>query len=155
MVGVILVATGAGLLARRFLPFGWEQALLLALGLAFGILGIVRRGYGSLVVGMVLLSIGAGLILGDRHALGVARVHWMMLCLGLAFVAVYLIALMLQMKKHWWPLVPAAVLLLLGGNDTLWRMHYLPESLVHVIQAWWPVVLVVFGVALLVRAYRK
>jgi hypothetical protein len=153
--GVILVAVGFGLLARRFLPFGWEQALLLALGLAFGLLGILRRSYGSLVAGMVLLGVGAGLVLGDRQALGLAKVHWLMLCLGLGFACIYLFGLLLQMRKHWWPLVPAAVLLVFGGGDSLWRLQILPPSMLEAVRVWWPVILVVFGGYLLLRAFRK
>jgi hypothetical protein len=153
--GSILIAVGSALLVRRYLPFGLEQALLLALGTAFCILGIVRRGYGSLIAGMMLLGVSAGLILGERHALGLDKVHWLMLCLGAGFVAIYLLGLILGLGKRWWPLVPAVLLLGIGGGDRVWRLQFLPESIVHVVEAWWPVVLVIFGVGLLVRAFKK
>lgn len=155
VMGVILVAAGCGLLARRFLPFGWEQALLLALGLAFTVLGILRRAYGSLVAGMVLLGLGVGLVLGERGALGLAKVHWLLICLGLGFVGLYLFGVLLAMRKHWWPLVPGMILLALGGGDWVMRLDLLPVGLVRVVQVWWPLILVVAGLLLLIRAFRR
>jgi hypothetical protein len=155
VLGVILIAAGVGLLARHVLPFGWEQALLLALGLGFAVLGVLRRSYGSLVGGMVLLGVGVGLVLADRRVLGLDRAHWLLICLGLGFVGIYLFGLLLAMRKHWWPLVPGLALLAFGAGDSLSRLQLLPPEVMDKVYAWWPALLVIAGVVLLVRAFRK
>jgi hypothetical protein len=154
-VGIMLVVAGGALLARHFVPIGWQHTLLLALGLSLCLIAIFRRSYPALVPGMLVLAVAAGLVLASRHMLGLGRPSWLMLCLGLGFVAIYLLGLVMGMRSHWWPLVPGAALLVLSGGDSVWRLASLPPWLVEAVRVWWPVALVVAGLGVLIAALRK
>jgi hypothetical protein len=103
---------------------------------------------------MVVLSLGCGLVLADRHVLGLTQGSIVLVCLGLGFVGIYFLGLILGMRRHWWPLVPGAALTVLAGGEPLLRLAVVPPAIVAVVQTWWPVALIVVGAFFLFRALR-
>jgi len=154
VVGVVLVAIGAILLAVRLTPLADAPAWLLGLGLAFGILGVVQRSYAGIVAGCVLLGLGAGMVLGDRGGGGVSKGNWLLLALGLGFVAIYLVDLVLRLGGRWWPLVPGIVLVGLAAARGV-RLFHLPPSAEAFVRTWWPAGLVIVGLWVLLQGLRR
>ncbi len=154
-LGTALLVVGAVLLVTRFGTVETAPAWLLGIGVGLALIAILVRAYAPLVGGMVLLSLGAGMLLGDRGVGGLRAGTWMVLGLGAGFVAIYLLGLILQMKPHWWPLIPGLVLLAIGGARFVRRFALIPPQLVIEARAWWPVALVVAGIWIVVRALRR
>lgn len=155
MFGLILVAVGGVLLASRFVLIDWTPALLLGLGLAFSILAVIQRSGGALIAGLLLLGGGSGVALGRQGVLGIPSSNWMLLCLGLAFVAIYLFGRLLRTGKHWWPLIPGLALMLAGGAQYATRIDLVPPSVQQALRTWWPAGLVILGAFLLLRALKS
>ena len=153
--GVILVVIGGVLLVTRFALLATAPAWLLGLGVGLALIAIVTRAYGALVGGMILLGLGAGMALGDREVGGVSPGAWIQLGLGAGFVGIWVLALILGMKRHWWPLVPGVILLALGGARFLRHIVVIPPEAMIAVRTWWPAALVVAGIWVLVRALRK
>ena len=153
--GVILVVIGGVLLVTRFALLATAPAWLLGLGVGLALIAIVTRAYGALVGGMILLGLGAGMALGDREVGGVSPGAWIQLGLGAGFVGIWVLALILGMKRHWWPLVPGVILLALGGARFLRHIVVIPPEAMIAVRTWWPAALVVAGIWVLVRALRQ
>jgi hypothetical protein len=153
-LGVILVAVGGVLLVTRFVPMESAPAWLLGLGAGLALIGIVGASYGSLVGGMILLGLGAGMVLGDRGVANIAAGTWIVLGLGAGFVGIFLLALILKLRSHWWPLVPGVILLGIGGARYIRHFALISPQVEMAVRTWWPAALVVGGVWLLVRAVR-
>lgn len=152
--GVLLVAVGGVLLATRVSSLDSAPAWLMGLGLALAALGVLRRGYAALVAGCVMIGLGAGMLLGDAAVAGLPKNAWLLLALGGGFVLVYLLDLVLRLNRHWWPLIPGAVLAAMGGARLVSRVQLVPPSVEAFVRMWWPVGLVAVGVWLLVRSLR-
>jgi hypothetical protein len=154
-LGVILLAVGGVLLVTRFVPMESAPAWLLGIGVGLALIGIVSRSYGALVGGMILLGLGAGMVLGDREVLGIRPGTWIVFGLGAGFVGIYLIALILKLRSHWWPLVPGAILLGIGGARYVRHFVLVSPQIEMAVRTWWPAALLVAGVWIVVRALRK
>ena len=153
--GVILVVIGGVLLVTRFALLATAPAWLLGLGVGLALIAIVTRAYGALVRGMILLGLGAGMALGDREVGGVSPGAWIQLGLGAGFVGIWVLALILGLKRHWWPLVPGVILLALGGARFLRHIVVIPPEAMIAVRTWWPAALVVAGIWVLASALRK
>lgn len=114
--GVILLVIGAVLLAAYF--FGR------------------RRGF--LVPGAIMAGLGSGLVFEDSLLRFADAAE---LGLGLGFVAIFVIAFLVEGRRHWWPLVPGVFLVLAGLPWTEDWIDYLFDN--------WPLILVLVGVLLL------
>jgi hypothetical protein len=145
LAGAILIVLGLLLLAGTLFGVGGE-AVVLAIGLVFLVAYAARRNYGFLVPAGVLTGLGAGIVVQDR----VAATHGgeVVLGLGLGFLAIYAIdsAVGGRPSPQIWPLFPGGILTIVGVLNELqgtqfgdWLTRY------------WPVVLVLIGVALLAR----
>jgi hypothetical protein len=154
-VGVILVAVGGVLLVTRFVPMESAPAWLLGLGAGLALIGIVGASYGALVGGMVLLGLGAGMVLGDHGVANIAAGTWIVLGLGAGFVGIYILALILKLRSHWWPLVPGVILLGVGGARYVRHFALISPQVEMAVRTWWPAALVVVGIWILVRAVRR
>ncbi|HVN75978.1 MAG TPA: DUF5668 domain-containing protein [Thermoanaerobaculaceae bacterium] len=153
--GIILVVVGGILLMTRFALVSTAPAWLLGLGVGLALIAIVGASYGALVGGMVLLGLGGGMLLGDRGVGGVSSGNWIVLGLGAGFIGIWILALVLKLRSHWWPLVPGFVLLAVGGARFYRRFAIVPPEVMVIVRTWWPALLVVVGVWILVRALRS
>lgn len=154
MGGVVLVAVGAILLATRFVSLHGAPLWLLGLGVAFAFVAIIQKTRAPLVAGMILLGLGAGMVLGDRAVGGLHRSSWILIGLGLGFAAIYLLGLILQTKPHWWPLVPAAILLAVALAPIARTFTLIPPGFEEFVLTWWPAALVIAGGIVVYRALR-
>jgi hypothetical protein len=152
--GVILLALGFVLLVTRLAPVSAAPAWLLGLGLIFALLAIFRRSYGALVAGMILLGVGSGMVLGDYGVAGLHVRTWRFLALGMGFLGIWLIALILQLNRHWWPVVVGGALVVVAGAPVVRRIVFIPPAVELAVRTWWPAALVVAGILLVVRAVR-
>jgi hypothetical protein len=70
-------------------------------------------------------------------------------CLGIGFLAIYVVSALLRLPQHhWWPLVPGGILAVVGV--LLLSGAYVGDAL-----RWWPVVLVVVGALLIGQALLR
>ena len=141
--GLILIAVGLGLyLIERVEGIG-PEAVMLVIGAAFLIAYFVRKKYGLLIPGCVLLGIGVGNV-GDGTFLAFGESS--MLGLGFGFIAIYVIARLYEGKSHWWPLIPGAVMLLTGIPVSQDWVEYLWQH--------WQLILVLIGALIVISAFR-
>ena len=147
---VALITLGVVFLLGNLVPErGHGGLVVLGLGAAFLIGRITTGRYGYAVPAGILLAIGGYIGLQDLQTMQFVRGGgpFFVVCLGLGFALVYLIGLR---PTAVWPLFPAAVLiglgLLLFGVASLGAL-----ASVGWIVGYWPVLLVVLGVWLLVR----
>ena len=153
--GAVLIAVGAMLLATRFVALETGPAWLLGVGLGLALLAILRRAFPTLVGGMVCLGVGAGLVLAEHGVAELPLGTWLLFALGAAFVGVWLLSLILQMRARWWPAPVGVALLVLGGVRLVRRFALLPPEVVAAVRAWWPAALVAAGIWMVLRPSRS
>ena len=142
--GLILITIGLGFyLIDRVSGIG-QEVVLLVIGAAFLISYFVRKNYGLLIPGCILVGLGLGslgrdsfLSFGESSLLG----------LGFGFIAIFVIARIYEGKSHWWPLIPGTVMLLMAIPSAYGIFEYLWHH--------WPLLLVIIGVLVLFGAFRK
>ena len=141
--GLILIVIGLGLYAIDRMEGIGEEAVLLILGAAFLVAYFVRKNFGLLIPGCILLGLGIGNVGRDSFlAFGESS----MLGLGVGFVAIYVIARLNEGKSHWWPLIPGGVMLVMAIPRTHHLFAYIWDH--------WQLMLVLIGVLILVGAFR-
>ena len=141
--GLALIVLGVALYALKYYDNMGRSAIFFLVGGAFLAGYFFRREFGYLVPGCLLTGMGVG-SLGHRSFFADAR--WTMLGLGLGFVGVAVIGLAYERKFRGWPLIPGAVLILLGIPNTQEVVHYFFEH--------WPLLLIIVGVLVLLGALR-
>jgi hypothetical protein len=140
--GIFLVVFGGLLLLQAVFP-SLEAAgslLFLAVGLAFLVSWLVNRGVGSLYLGSIITALAAP---GLLQAAGIAEGPGVgTLCLGIAFLFIAVV----RAASHggWgWQAVLGAILVVIGGSSM---------TVPAVSDLLWPILLVVLGGILLLRA---
>jgi hypothetical protein len=145
--GAVLIAIGAALLLGQLVG-ETGQFVLLGLGLVLLLLFAVSRNPGTLIGGGIVTGLGAGVLVAantDGDIAGAA----VMFGLGLGFIGVWLVGMLMRIKETTiWPLIPGAILVVLGfvvlaGSETAQAFELL-----------WPVALIAIGVVVLVAAVR-
>ena len=140
--GMMLIVVGLGLYVMKY--FGAvgpavAQTIIGALGIA---IYLRTRSYFFLVAGAVILGLGLGSFGDEKIRLAG---DFTQIGLGIGFLLIYLIPLIYEKRTHWWPLVPAGILLLLGFDA--WRRFRL-----FLTNEGWPLILVIIGLVMLVGA---
>ena len=143
--GAVLVVVGAVLLGARFNDVVAAGGPALWIGLGCLTWWAFSGNYGLLLPAGVLTGLGVGLMLdhvafyGNPVALG----------LGVGFLAIYALdALRRRRSSSWWPLVPGAVLVVVGllqntsGRDSLGELG-------------WPLFLIVIGIIIIGGALSR
>jgi hypothetical protein len=148
-LGLLLLAVGVALLLARMQVVNYGPAFLIALGVAFCLYGVLARRLPPLVPGGILLGLGAGMFLGDRGVAALGVVHWNLLGLGLGFVLVFLLALVLGLGAQVWALVVGLVLVGVAALPHLKEL--LDPRVVIALRTYWPLLLVILGLYLIVR----
>lgn len=147
---VLLIVIGAGaLVANLGGGKAGENAIPLAIGVAFMVAYALTRRYGYLVPGGILSGIGAGILaaflVGATDSGPYAVIGG-----GLGFVLIYAIDLLASgQRAHWWPVIPGGVMLLVGGG-----LATNNEGLISRVGTWSPLLLVALGVWILVARGR-
>jgi len=140
--GIFLVVFGALLLLRLLFP-ALETAgslLFLAVGVAFLVSWLVNRGMGSLYLGAIITALSAPELLAAADVAAGPGVGTF--CLGVAFL--FIAAVRAASGAGWgWQAGLGVILALIGGSSL--AVPQLDDLL-------WPLVLVVLGGILLIRA---
>jgi len=143
VAGVVLIVLGVLFLLGQWTGVGGE-GLVALIGAAFLAAYALTRNYGLLVPGGIMTGLGVGIIYQDRLD---GEGTPVLLGLGLGFAAIYLVDRAVRRAAGgWWPLVPGAVLTLIGllqaGNQS---------GLQGALGRWWPLALVLLGLYLIFR----
>lgn len=143
--GAILILLGLVLFAQRFIGGFGANITLLLIGGAFVAGYLYRRAYGLLIPGCILLGLGLASV-GERSLLAFGDLS--SIGLGVGFLAIYVIARVVEGRTHWWPLIPGGILLVTGlasGNQAMQRL----------LEVGWPVILILLGLLVLAGGWRR
>jgi hypothetical protein len=145
VTGAILILLGVGLLALQFVEGLSEAVILFLIGGVFVAGYLYSRAYGLLIPGCILLGLGLGSV-GGSSITSVSEDMFVLLGLGVGFIAIWVIPLVYEGKSIWWPLIPGIILIVVGlveGN----------ESLEKLLEVGWPLILVLIGLLILAGAF--
>jgi hypothetical protein len=147
-LGVLLVLIGLGLLIQYFLPTVTVGTIvILALGLAFLTAWLVGGSWFSMVPGVLVTALSVGRLVGE---LGVYNGPGLTaLALAVGFIVIWLLAYQRQ-RRYGWALWGAAIFALIGAVQVSGRLSGIPE-----LGAFWPVVIIVIGLLLVLSARRR
>jgi hypothetical protein len=154
-LGIALLVVGGILLATRFVAVETAPAWFLGIGCGLALLGIVRRAYAPLLLGLILTGLGSGMLLGDAGVAGVQAGTWLLFGLGAGLALVYPIALLVRVRTHWWPFALGLFLAAIGGVRVVEHFRFLPPDIEIAARTWWPAVLVLAGAWFLIKGLRR
>jgi hypothetical protein len=151
VTGLALMALGLWALVGQFVQMPDMGMLFLpALGLIFVVWGIAVREGGLMIPGGILSGVGVGAYLVQVLPVeGSADGGLFLLSLGLGFAAITVLTAVFTDNTHWWALWPGAILSLIGGALLLGGVAL---SVLAVVGTYWPVILIVIGVWVIVRS---
>jgi len=119
-------------------------ALFFLIGGAFLAAYLYRREFGLLIPAGVLLGLGTGVFLEQtRYNFGQPNLWG----LGLGFLSITVIGAIYERKNRWWPLIPGAVLIVLGLPRVGGAIDFLLAN--------WPLALVLAGVIVLISGFFR
>jgi hypothetical protein len=126
-----------------------EDAIPLAIGVAFMVAYALTRRYGYLVAGGILSGIGSGIL--TASLLGVTDSGpYAVIGGGLGFLLIYGLDLLSSgPRAHWWPVIPGSLMILIGGGLATDN-----EGFIRQVGIWSPLLLVALGVWILVTRGR-
>jgi hypothetical protein len=156
--GLILLFAGVLTLIAQFVPdaqSGWVGTIiLLGLGLAFIVAGIISRQSGWFIPGGILTGLGAGtgMVVSPLTArFGGDEGGWFLLFLAAGFLLVPILTAVFSHETHWWALIPAGIIGLVG-LAVLFGGAYM--DVLEWVGKIWPVALITVGVLVLWKARR-
>lgn len=147
-LGVVLIVVGAVLLTGQVFELGGELALL-ALSAFFFVMYAMRREYGFLVPAGILGGIGVGVLLTETYGF-TPNDAIIVSSLAAGFLSIYVIDVVVTRLQRWWPLVPGAILAVVGIG-----LFQEDTRLLETLNTWWPLALVVIGLAIILGAWRR
>lgn len=147
--GAALISIGILALAGQFLDVEWVgQFFLLALGAIFLVWGLLSRTFGLIIPGSILTGLGMGVFLVSGPFSSVPELTTpaiLLLSFAGGWVLMSLLSLLTSDGFQAWPLIPAAIMGLLGAAFLAGEEGLKALSLVG--QAW-PLILIVIGLYL-------
>jgi len=157
--GLLLIFGGILALVAQFVPDSWGFSyglvVLLGLGAAFILAGILSRHMGWFIPGGILTGIGAGVALVDAPLSGALPVDngglFMLAFAGGWFLITVLTALFTD-ETQWWPLIPGAIMALIGLAAGFGSVFATVLSLLGQL---WPVALILVGLYVLFAGRRS
>jgi hypothetical protein len=148
----VLIALGSLLLLSNLLDIG-GGIFFIVLGGAFLAGHLSTRNYGLLIPAMILIGMGAGISLSDLELFGFEN-YWVPFCLGIGFVAIYLIDRTTWFQSGTWPLWPGGFLVLISVWGVAYEAGWIDQlwwDFVDIMEVWWPALIILWGVTLLRR----
>ena len=146
-VGLFVAGIGLLLLLAQYTPTA-GQWIPLAVGLIFLAVFFSRREYGFLVPGSIITGVGVGILLVE-----IIGEPWsgavMLFAIAGGFIGIWVIGALLRLKEnHWWPFIPGGIMALVG-------MVQVAEEAGGGEVRWWPIVIIVIGLLIIVGALRR
>lgn len=154
--GIILVVIGSVALLAPYID--WNLLLLSALGAGFLVWGAVQREAGLIIPGGILTGLGAGVLVnawvsgGYFSASGDVSAAIYLLCFAGGWGLITLFTKLFTDETHYWPLIPGGIMAALGASLLAGDSAM---ALLRSLQHWWPLALILLGVYLLVREWRR
>jgi len=139
VAGSVLILMGLGLFAVKFFDIISIEAVFFLVGGAFLAAYLLKREYGLLIPACIIIGLGVGATLDSNEDL---FSHSRRLGIGLGFVAIFVIALLYERRKDWWPLIPGLILVVSSIDNGA-------EMMKSLFREGWPLILVVVGVLIL------
>lgn len=156
ITAAFLIGIGAFLLLAQLLQANWINLLILpTLGLAFVAWGVLTHNPGLEVPGGILLGLGLALVVIGNSLIPEAIAPpqaIMMFGLALGFLLVIAFTPLAGGKLPLWPILPA---LPLAGLGFLFLAGDRGLAALVMIGQYWPIVLILAGVAVIIAALRK
>lgn len=157
--GLLLIFGGLLALVAQFVPDSWGFSyglvVLLGLGAAFILAGILTRSHGWFIPGGILTGIGAGVALVDGPLSGALPVDdgglFMLAFAGGWFLITVLTAIFTD-ETQWWPLIPGAIMALIGLAAGFGSVFATTLSLLGRL---WPAALILVGLYVLFAGRRS
>ncbi|MHB1135141.1 MAG: hypothetical protein ACYC4L_22440 [Chloroflexota bacterium] len=155
VAGGVLITMGTLALVGQLLPNTVAGPLfLLMVGLAFLAWGLFARQAGLLIPGSIISGLGVGVATLEAYESQLpapADGGVVLLGLALGFAGVTVLTTPFAGRTHWWALIPASIIGLVG--TALIASVEVGPALVLLKQVW-PLFLILVGVALLLRRGR-
>ncbi|HBX71150.1 MAG TPA: hypothetical protein DEH25_17680 [Chloroflexi bacterium] len=152
--GILLVLAGLFMLLNQFIELELSGGLFFgALALFFILWGATNRAAGLLIPGGILTGLSIGVFLvEDANAIPEAYQGGVfVIALALGFALISLLTRIFTGEAHWWALIVAAVLALIGSGIILIEMpnagvlKQIAEAVFTASQYLWPLALVGLG----------
>ena len=144
--GIILVVIGLVLLVAQWFEVT-GAGVLAAIAAVFLTTYAVSRNYGFLIPGMILLGLAAGV--GLQESGYDPRGELVVIGLAGGFFGIFIVSVLTGHPDRWWPLIPGSILSAVG-SEQLVRGTVVADAIAR----YWPVVLVIAGVAILMTSMR-
>jgi len=160
ILGIILIILGLFIVLDRFLDFYFYEDWSILPGIA-ALLGIflLIRGFrspakGGVFAGTVLLILGVFYFLRCNYLLPI--LYWnssfpvIILAIGIGFLVLFIVK-----PKDWGPLIPAVILIFIGGALFIeeWGIWYI--DLWDIIRDYWPILLILIGIKIVLDAMKR
>jgi hypothetical protein len=145
--GIMLVVIGVVLLAAQWLEVT-GAGVLAAIAAVFLTAYATTRNYGFLIPGMILGGLAAGV--GLQESGYDPQGGLVVIGLAAGFFGIFMLDVFTGHPDRWWPLIPAGILSIVG-SDQLVRGTVVPDTIAR----YWPLALVVAGVAILMLSMRS
>ena len=145
--GAVLIAIGAALLLGQLVG-ETGQFVLLGLGLVLLLLFAVSRNPGTLIGGGIVTGLGAGVLVAVNTEGDIAGAA-VLFGLGLGFIGVWLVGTLMRVEGiTFWPLIPGAILVVVG------IVVLAGTEAANTFELLWPILLIALGVVVLIAAVR-
>ncbi len=157
--GLILVTIGLIALAAQFIDLDGFPNLGLLIVPTIGILlllwGVFTRDAGPIIPGGIMSGIGLGIVLiaGPFELVsGQNEGGVFMLSFALGWLLITVLTAVFTSKTHWWALIPATIMGLIGGAILVGGVF---ETVLSFFGKLWPIALIALGVSVLLQSIRK
>jgi hypothetical protein len=156
--GLMMLIAGTVALIGQFVDIDgglWGSFIVLGLGIAFVLAGIISHEFGFFVPGGILTGIGTGIALiagpwQDRVTVDDSGVF--MLAFAGGWFLITILGLIFTRQFHWWPLIPGGIIglfgLALAYGGFLWNV-------VEWLGYLWPLALIAGGIAIIYQVYAR
>ena len=141
LAGLSLVVVGLVLLWLQLMDDVRAPVPLLVIGSLLIAGYLMRRAYGLLVAGCIVLGIALGQV-AEQVVSGISNAGG--IGLGAGFLAIYVVDRAHSRSAHWWPLIPGTILVVSGVATITSIGDYV-----------WPVVLIAVGLGLMFGFTRR
>lgn len=145
--GSVLILLGVLFLVGQWLPTQIGLFIPLLVGLVLLTWGIVARHVGPIIPGGIVTGVGIGVLLVEL-LFPQANDAIFLLGFSLGWVIITVASALFTKETHWWPLIVAAIMLVVGAAAT-WG------GILMTLLTWtgslWPLALIIIGIYLILR----